>query len=989
MDHTHIKGYTPVIATETEKEKKHYYDKRHEKYLEARQKNPFSTQKTPNQSSGKKTTTERTFPNRSSSMIPKSSSSQENNEPDYFTDIPEKKKRPLLDTTLIPKKKRKDEPVRALAPEEKSSKYLTPEEAARFVADKPYAISSNEILESTVRIETQTQIFDYNEAIKPPSIQPHTGSGSYIQHRNKQGSIDDRIITNAHVVADAALITVLSHANRCRYAAVVEHVCPEADIAILWVVDDPKKPYFFEKIKPLKICETPWNYLKSSQYTPVTTHGYSLANDYTKTEGHITNVELQYYANSLQHLPAFRTDAAISGGNSGGPATVMAPYQSEMIPQIIGVVFQSQSSGQNVNSVIPVQLMTKVIEDRLKPPHERGIPHLSIVYDKIQNPYLRNHFNIKNNQGVIVTLVPPLSAFNGYVQKGDMLLEINGYAISERATIDYDERKNLSWVFEYALRNLNESVRFKIAREHQELEIEVPLSKRFMEESKVRRFPQNKTPTYFIASGIVFSIYQMGGFDLREEDAAFSIAQDMLMRDNNLKKKSTDELVKVAAILPHRFTESYGAFEGDELVSVNGTAINNIVELVKTVDAVAPGDMLIFELKDTRKKISTIALPQMSEKEILQLMEKYHVFADRSVHLEEGHINDYFDYQSFDGIRFPSEYQEIFNRKGPFEALLSNQRSLLSITDLADEENQEAEEGHELTQEEIDTTLSRGANDAIYFLKDIFNTNEIVFLLTRAADRGHNLPETSSYLQTLDHLNKAAITHKHLWNRWRSGGLTQKKSQQDLLISAEDKIRQALSKLEGQPDPQFPNEPSLREIMAYFMIPLTITDDDLEALHSEPNNNEEEESTVLDKEISSGSEILSDDEEEDNDEEILSSEKSSSDSDDARSLEDFIEEENEINEDTTKILKDILAKTKSRKKISFSAPLSCATSDKKRSKTYSEAGEFAELPLTRSRKKKERESLNSQKPAETAVLFSLSSSSKNMAHSTTKKRHLS
>lgn len=738
--------------------------------------------------------------------------------------------------------------------------FLSSEVKQRFSAEKEYASIGQEAQFATIRISTETFIYDHDNPIVVPTTKPHTGSGSYIQHKNLQGEVEDLIITNAHVVSDAAMITVFSHAHRSNYLAVVEHVCPEADIAILRVLPDPKKPDFFAKLKPFKLCDDPHAQMSASNFVKLSTHGYSLGNDYTCTEGNITNVEVSNYINSLQELPIFRTDAAISGGNSGGPATVNLEHNGKVIPQIVGAVFQAAVEGQNVNSVIPLQLITKVIEDRLKPLEMRGVPHLSFSYSTIRNEALRQYYQVQDNHGIVVNRVPPLSSFHGYIKEGDILLKINGYDITEKGLINYDWRTNLSFIFEYAYQSLGDEVEFKIKRHGQEMTVPILLNQRFLEDSKVGRIPQNKFPTFFIASGIVFTIYQMS--DPSEADNATMIVDHQTMI-RSLKTNPTDEIVSISNILAHPCTESYNTFEGYTVVSVNEKKIHNIVELVNAVDEIEEGQDMVFRLNNSMGILSTMVIPKMPYDELERLLEKNQISSDRCRHLREDRIDSYFEYQKSDGICDPQKYSAIFAEKGPYAAMIDNQKRFSTIVGGA----QDAEDEATALDDDTDRGLAEKAHDAMNFLKDVVQEpNDIAFLLSQAIKNGKSIGPDEDYHNILKHLSAVAMEDKTLRERIIVGGLTHNSQKRAALMGLQEKIKEGLLQLSADVDPEYPDEPCVRVLMAFMLSPLLISEEELnerlEALSGEEDELDSDDGRSIDLEEKSEEESEEDDDDE-------------------------------------------------------------------------------------------------------------------------------
>jgi S1-C subfamily serine protease len=165
-----------------------------------------------------------------------------------------------------------------------------------------------------------------------------TGSGFVIPGQ--------RILTNAHVVADQKFVMVRKHGSPDRIAARVVAVGHECDLALL-AVDDAS---FFQDLEALEFGDIP--HLEEE----VTVVGYPTGGDnISVTRGVVSRVEPQQYAHGFSTLLAIQIDAAINPGNSGGPA-----LQGK---NIVGVAFQNLSDAENIGFIIPVPIIRHFLKD--------------------------------------------------------------------------------------------------------------------------------------------------------------------------------------------------------------------------------------------------------------------------------------------------------------------------------------------------------------------------------------------------------------------------------------------------------------------------------------------------------------------------------------------------------------------------------------------------------------------------------------------------
>ncbi|MBF0635330.1 MAG: trypsin-like peptidase domain-containing protein, partial [Nitrospinae bacterium] len=149
----------------------------------------------------------------------------------------------------------------------------------------------------------------------------------------------NRILTNAHVVADSVFIEVKKAGDPRKYTASVEAVGHQCDLATLKVNDER----FFDGVVPIKFGELP------SPMDKITAHGYPEGgDDISVTQGVVSRIEQVRYAHSGLNLLGAQVDAAINPGNSGGPAVKG--------DRLIGIVMQTLSTAQNISYVIPTPI---------------------------------------------------------------------------------------------------------------------------------------------------------------------------------------------------------------------------------------------------------------------------------------------------------------------------------------------------------------------------------------------------------------------------------------------------------------------------------------------------------------------------------------------------------------------------------------------------------------------------------------------------------
>src|SRR5437667_5743526 len=162
---------------------------------------------------------------------------------------------------------------------------------------------NGQVQKSLVRITATSVDPDYKAPWNAGSLQRGVGAGFVIN--------GNRIMTNAHVVANNRYITVERDGDPNKYPAQVQFIANDCDLALVTV---PAKD-FFKNMVPLKFGDIP------ALESTVSAYGYPIGGErMSVTTGIVSRVDFQLYTHSSvdQHL-AIQISAQINPGNSGGP----------------------------------------------------------------------------------------------------------------------------------------------------------------------------------------------------------------------------------------------------------------------------------------------------------------------------------------------------------------------------------------------------------------------------------------------------------------------------------------------------------------------------------------------------------------------------------------------------------------------------------------------------------------------------------------------
>jgi serine protease Do len=228
-------------------------------------------------------------------------------------------------------------------------------------------------------------------------------------------SSDGYILTNAHVVDNANVVTVKLTDKR-EYRAKVIGSDKQSDVAVLKI--DAKN------LPTVKIGDP--NGSKVGQWVVAIGSPYGFDN--TVTSG-IISAKSRALPNE-NYTPFIQTDVPVNPGNSGGP---LFNLQGEVIG--INSMIYSQTGGfQGLSFAIPINEAIKVKDALIKTGHvDRGRIGVTV---QGMNQTLANSFGLSSPQGALVSSVEPGGpAAKAGMQPGDVITALNGTPVADSTSL--------------------------------------------------------------------------------------------------------------------------------------------------------------------------------------------------------------------------------------------------------------------------------------------------------------------------------------------------------------------------------------------------------------------------------------------------------------------------------------------------------------------------------------------------------------------------
>jgi len=384
---------------------------------------------------------------------------------------------------------------------------------------------------------------------------------------------EKRIVTNAHAVAFQTSIRVRKHGSAEKFVARVIGVCHQSDLAVLSVEDET----FWRDVECLEFGDIPE--LQES----ITVIGYPTGGDsISVTKGVVSRVEETYYSHGNFRLLAIQIDAAINPGNSGGPAL-------SLDMKVVGVCFETLINAENIGYIIPVPVVQHFLEDVEKNMGScSGFCDIGIQIQLMESEHIRQAMGMNKDQtGILVNKVYPLSDAMSVLQKDDVILSIAGSPIGNDGTIPFrDGGERVSFRYAILSKFDGNAVAMQILRGGSILDVEVKVMKPGM----LAAIPANQydvVPSYFIYAGMVFQVLtqpylsQEWGKEWQQKAPVRFVEKALYAA----KEKESQEVVILSQILAADINVTYQQYVPNIVTHANNIGIKNLRHLVELVES--------------------------------------------------------------------------------------------------------------------------------------------------------------------------------------------------------------------------------------------------------------------------------------------------------------------------------------------------------------------------------------------------------------------
>jgi len=412
-----------------------------------------------------------------------------------------------------------------------------------------------DISSSVVKIYTTSVKPDYYRPWQKGSNRSSSGTGVIIG--------DNMILTAAHVVSDGTFIQVKKSYDAKKYIAKVKWIAHEADLALLEINDKT----FFDNSIPQTFGGLP------SRQDGVVVYGYPMGGDeISTTKGIVSRIEHQNYSHGYMDHLTIQIDAPINSGNSGGPA-----FDEE--GNIVGIAIQTISNADGIGYLVPVEVIKHFFDD-IKDGVYDGYPDDGMYIQSLENKHIKAFYKMRNREGVLVTRITKGASAEGYVQEGDVVLEVDGIDIAGDNTIRLKGNGRVSSNYLIRSHQVGDTLTLKILRDTKEMDVSFPLK---MTKGMIPN-EHEKMPRYHIFGGMVFMPLSINYLKVWGSNWYSTAPLNLLHHLLNQEKidKDVQELVILSNLLSNDENANYG-LSREVVIEVNGQKVISLDSFVKII----------------------------------------------------------------------------------------------------------------------------------------------------------------------------------------------------------------------------------------------------------------------------------------------------------------------------------------------------------------------------------------------------------------------
>lgn len=385
-----------------------------------------------------------------------------------------------------------------------------------------------------------------------------------------------QVLTTAELVADATFLE-LESTDGTRFAqAKIIAVDYEANLALLGPSDEAEGKALFENTTPLEIAPPP-AIGDAVEIFQVEDNGVPLL-----TAGLLQSIDVSEHFLPNQSFLTYMVKASMQSAASSYSLPVLRNGK------LTGILVSYDAEDQ-ISDVASTDIINRFLS-QAKTGNYKGFPSLGVAIARTEDASFRAWLKIPETEGgIYVNSVRKKGAAQAAgIQKGDVILAVDGKKIDRRGYYEHPNYGNLSWGhLVRGEKNVGDSITLSILRNGEPQEIKATLSREEEDTKLVPGYAFGKAPNFLVKGGFVFQELSRGLLEAFGEEWRQRAPLNLLDAYENPEKfeDKADRVIFLSGSIPTPATIGYERLRNLIVKKVNGKEIRNMKSLIEAFDS--------------------------------------------------------------------------------------------------------------------------------------------------------------------------------------------------------------------------------------------------------------------------------------------------------------------------------------------------------------------------------------------------------------------
>lgn len=359
---------------------------------------------------------------------------------------------------------------------------------------------------------------------------------------------DTYLLTTAKMVENATLVQTKKHGEPNEVLATVRYVDREADLALLSV----EEPSFFSDLAPVRFTRRPVG-------EGTVAIGRWKESQLEVSEGRVARASTFNSPTGILSFAGLRVTTDMSAGGWAEPVFVGG--------RLAGLSLGQSGSELSVMPADFIEHWLKAVVQEGQVP--RWVGDLGISAQAIRSPALAQWLGLEAPAGILVLGVQQGASACGSLQRGDVILAVDGMPLDGSGSVRDPLYGLLSYEYLLTHHVPGGTLDLSILRDHQRQELKLPL-RSYTGDQWLIPVDRIAPPPYLMAGGLVFREYD-------ESYTARSVELRIVSLDSQTAQTpSRRRVVVLASVLPDSYNLGYHALSDLWVEAVNGQPIDGL-----------------------------------------------------------------------------------------------------------------------------------------------------------------------------------------------------------------------------------------------------------------------------------------------------------------------------------------------------------------------------------------------------------------------------